>query len=64
MIFDGLTQPDHIEIDVVWERACEKFGGLGDDDQVRSLRIYNDAMIQILEYIKTRVTSPHSTCLE
>ncbi len=39
LIADGPAQPDPTAIDIFWERAQNKFAGLGDDYQVRSLGI-------------------------
>lgn len=54
LIADGPAQPDPTAIDTFWERAQNKFTGLGDDYQVRSLGIDAETTTQILEYIKTR----------
>jgi uncharacterized protein YhfF len=54
LIADGPAQPDPTAIDTFWERAQNKFTGLGDDYQVRSLGIDAETTKQILEYIKTR----------
>jgi len=54
LIADGPAQPDPTEIDDFWARAQNKFEGLGDDYQVRSLGIDAETTTQILEYIKTR----------
>tara|TARA_Y100000591_G_C21487103_1_gene523305 strand:- start:157 stop:657 length:501 start_codon:yes stop_codon:yes gene_type:complete len=54
LIADGPAQPDPTAIDTFWERAQNKFAGLGDDYQVRSLGIDAETTTQILEYIKTR----------
>ena len=54
LIADGPAQPKPEEIDTFWERAQDKFAGLGDDYQVRSLGIDAETTTQILEYIKTR----------
>ena len=54
LIADGPAQPDPTAIDTFWERAQNKFAGLGDNHQVRSLGIDAETTTQILEYIKTR----------
>ena len=54
LIADGPAQPDPTAIDTFWERAQNKFAGLGNYHQVRSLGIDAETTMQILEYIKTR----------
>ena len=54
LISDGPSQPSIDQIDAFWQRACEKFSGLENDYQVRSLGIDAGTTTQILAYIKTR----------